>query len=266
MVSFTSLGRSGGGVYILVCLLLCPVSAHAAPLITLGTYDLQPNMAGQNINIYVGGGDGGITNVDLTITTGDGGPSVALLLAQKGQTGTNHIVAPTVSFVNLLATGALFANNNNGIAIDASGSSTNTPQFYALHTATSSGTVNLQGTFTDPVSGRTDQALLAVVTIDTTGFFSGSYNISVDGTVDNGGVQTVINGTAQDVATQATDFPPELTSQVNHYSGFTDGVIIVPEPASLGLLGLVFPVLLLRRRRSLTDSSSVVHRSIGVRI
>jgi hypothetical protein len=191
-----------------------------SPLITLGAYHLLPNTADQKINIYVGGGDAGIQGVDLEIMTGDAGPLVG-----------GKILAPQITGVNLLATGVLapdnsgdlvstntlFSSDNNGIGGvgQVAGG-----QFFDIHTLVNSGIGNvaLSGSSMDPVSGRTNQALLAVVTIDTTGFsvLGSSFNISVDGSVNGG-----------PVITQATDFPPELGNPPAHNAGFTDGLLVI---------------------------------------
>lgn len=167
--------------------------------ITLTTYQLTPNAANQTVSIYVSGGDA-VAGVDLAITTGDGTP------------GT---LAPIITGINLFPTGGVFASNNTG----ASGTGQATGgHYFEVSTVTASGNVNLGGVSTSQ--------LLATVTLTTAAFSSGfsqaaissgSYSISVGGTLNNG----------MDIVTQATDFPPETSNQVTRNPNFTDGVLDV---------------------------------------
>jgi hypothetical protein len=246
MWNLKSLGAWRGWLGAMIMTLLLPLPARAVPLISLGTFNLQQNTAGQNINIYVGGGDSGVQAVNFFLTTGDGGPDAG------GSTGSGPggADAPTVTSVNLTGSGSIFGSVGN---TGTSPNGAQAPQFAGYQTQTTGvltvalGTLTSHGvgTTTGTPSSSDGSVLLAVVTIDTTGFFSGSYSISVGGTVNN-------NLT---VATESTNFPPEQSLTQGQtgdtkYAGFIDGTItIAPEPASLGLLGLAIPALLLRRRR-----------------
>ena len=200
--------------------LLWPVSAHATPTINIGTYDLPNGQNTMQIPIYVTGGDA-VQGVDLVVFTGDGGSAVG---------GT--VNAPHITALNIIPSGGIFNGNNTG-----QDNSTIDPQFWEATTAVASGPPfpALTGTFTNPATNTGGWGLLAMVTIDATGFAPGSYSISVSGTL----------GTVGPVVTQ---FSTGADTQVNAVS--TNGTIVVPEPASLGLFGLGIPAFLLRRRRN----------------
>jgi hypothetical protein len=163
-------------------LFFCVVGvASATPVIIVGNHQLQPNTPDQTIEIQVSGGDA-IEGLNLYAQVADGGP------AEGGSDLGPSITAD-------ILTGTIFAGNNSGS--DSTGSS---PQVAARNTLTDSGTV--------PASG-----LLATLTLDTTGFFAGSWGLFLENTV---------NG-ATDFAGVAADI--------------TDGnITIVPEPASALLL------------------------------
>jgi hypothetical protein len=238
MCNFTIFRSWRGWLGAIAASLVCPLAAQATPTINLGTYNLQPNQSGQVINIYVSDPSGfPAESAVFTLTTGDGGPQAggASGPSSAPMYGGQHDNAPLISFVNVstavlingVSTNPLFppGNNNYNSASIQGGPTLGLPQFYAVSYGTSSGSVEMSGT---PV-------YLCQATIDTTGFFSGSFSISALGTE---------NGQAVTQDTQFSNGNPQPVNAIG-----TDGLInIVPEPASLGLLGLAIPALLLRRR------------------
>ncbi len=122
-----------------------------------------------------------------------------------------HIAGPKISSINV-TTGTIFSGNNTG----ENGSRSVLPQFYDAETTTNSLTV--------PASG-----LLATVTVDTTGFQSGTFPFLLAGTLlgdsDFSGIAaSITNGT--------------LT-------------IAVPEPGVFALIPAMAGGLILRRRRQI---------------
>jgi hypothetical protein len=189
-------------------------SSADAVTIALSTYNLLPNTANQTINIMVSGGDV-VTGCDLFVTTGDGGPF---------QGGT--MLAPVITDINFFPVGGVIAVDNTlgfgsgvGVGEETGG------QLREADVQNLSVPVTL-GTSTTPV-------LLATVTLSTAAYSysnsepalsftteaitSGSYSISVGGTVNNGPT----------VVTLATVFPPEPDLPKTKNPGFTDGVLVV---------------------------------------
>jgi hypothetical protein len=156
-----------------VAILTAPAISIAAPIITVGHHTLAPNTPNQVIPIMVEGGDP-VQGVNLIVQIGDGGASLG------GVAGS----APRIQDVSF-AGGAIFAANNNGRALDEPA----TDQLWQIHTATADGTVAADG-------------VLAFITIDTTGFTSGTYplllaDIGGDANVDSdfaGIPATISNG------------------------------------------------------------------------
>ena len=130
------------GAVALATLLMWPAASPAAPTIILSTYNLQPNQAGQTINIYAGGGTS-VQAVNLNITTGDGGPAIG---------GDPN--APIITDVNFNVPGGIFATNNTG---NGGTGQFQGGQFYQDTTETSSGMVNLTGNFNQSAGGKRDR-------------------------------------------------------------------------------------------------------------
>ncbi len=163
-------------------LLLRSSATHAEPIIVVGFHPLVANQADQTISIFVSGGDA-VEGLNLNIQIGDGGADLG---------GTT--IAPTITKVDFLS-GTIFDGNNNGQSDLAT-----FPLFYAGSTTTTKATVAAEG-------------LLATLTIDTTGFFSGFWDLHLGNTKNGPTDFTVVGAT------------------------ITDGVISVPEPGGL-MLGL----------------------------
>lgn len=132
----------------------------AVPTIDVGTHYLLPDTPDQVIELYVTGGDD-VEGLDLYVIVANGGPELETLGFLEPGTG---IVGPAITGVDIL-TGTIFADNNIG-QIDGGSPDTPTPQVAIFITATETGTVIAEG-------------LLARITIDTTGFTGGTYDLSL---------------------------------------------------------------------------------------
>ncbi len=146
-------------------------AVFATPIINVGTHQLQPNTAGQTIQLFVSGGDA-VAVVNFAAQIDGGGSAVP---------GGGVDVGPVFTNLDLL-TGTIFATNNDGH------SGVNIyPQLALSSTITASGSVAADG-------------LLATLTLDTTGVSSGDYAFLLSGTL-NGDTDfalihpTITNGT-----------------------------------------------------------------------
>ena len=133
------------GVLILVSLCIV-ATASAEPVIDVGNHSLFPNMAGQEIQIFVTGGTP-VQGLNFYIQVADGGPEAAAL----GLIPPPGIDGPAITGLDLLS-GTIFEDNNT-----EQRSGPFLPQFRDGLTSTVEGTVLASG-------------LLATVTFDTTGF------------------------------------------------------------------------------------------------
>lgn len=177
---------------------LASVPARGAT-INVGNNYLVPNTAGQVIRFYVTGAEA-VQGLNFNVQVGDGG------LAAGGVT-----IGPAITSVDITG-GTIFSGNNTG-QVNALG----LPQIAVSTITTSSGTV--------PASG-----LLAAVTFDTTGFFVGSWSLSLSNT---------LNG--------STDFAGIPATIQN---GTISTYIVVPEASSVVGGGMGLMLLLLHRRAS----------------
>ncbi len=158
--------------------------ALAQPIIDVGTHTLQANTPDQIIRIYVSGGDA-VEALNFSAQIADGGSA-----------GGGGDDGPVFTGLDLLG-GTIFASNNLG----QFGGSLD-PQLAIASTITSSGTVHADD-------------LLATLTIDTTGVWSGTYVLKLSDT---------LNG-----ATDFGDVDPTITNGM---------IQVVPEPAGLALLAV----------------------------
>jgi hypothetical protein len=171
------LPRVSAGV---ACLgLWCAAAPAAAAVVHAGKHFLAPNMTGQQIAIMTTGGEA-VAGVDLFVQVGDGGAAAG-----------GDDLGPTITQLDLL-TGALFAGNNTGVFLDS------TPLLWGATTTTSAGHV--------AATGR-----LATLTINTTGFHSGRYDLILNppatgATQLAGAATTVVNGWLNIGPPDAADF------------------------------------------------------------
>lgn len=146
-----------------------------APEIVVGTHTLEPNTPGQTISLYVTGG-WPVQGLNFNLQIADGGPAAGGVIS-----------GPAITAVDLL-TGTIFAADNTGMRLDAPDPAGDdpVPQHTYRGTSTAAGTVAADG-------------LLAMVTIDTTGFERGAWSLTISDTVngatDFAGVEaTILDG------------------------------------------------------------------------
>ena len=195
---------------IVVCLGLVGV-AQGQLSIVVGDHDLLPNQSGQTVEIYVTGG-AQVENVDVYAQIGDGGPL-----------GGGSVPGPVFTLLDLFdddpLTPFIFDGRNTG---RASGTTNGVLVPQIAHEGT-----------TIPISTGSFGAsgLLAIFTINTTGYDSGTWDFLLTG------------GNAGDTA---FGYGGEEVSMT-----VTNGTItVIPEPASLSILLLGAGLALSRRRRA----------------
>ncbi len=153
MRRFTSLS-------VLFCLLTFSALSASAATINVGDHNLQPNLAGQEIQFFITGGEM-ISGVNIYLQVGDGGP-------EKGDYGfAAGTSGPKITSLDL-KTGTIFKDEADS-AIDLIG----IPQVaqYYIAITRANGTV--------PASG-----LLMTAYLDTTGFTGGTWNLAMKETID----------------------------------------------------------------------------------
>ncbi len=193
---------------IAVCLGLVGV-AHGQLSINVGDHDLLPNQSGQTIEVYVAGGDP-IQNVDVYAQIGDGGPL-----------GGGSVSGPAFTLLNLFdddpLTSFIFDPDNDGLRRN--------PPYGVLVPQIAYEGIMVSGTA--PISAN---GLLAIFTIDTTGYTEGTWNLLLTGT--NAG-NTIFGYGGNEVPMTVTN----------------GSITVIPEPASLSILLLGAGWVLRRRRR-----------------
>ena len=173
---------------------ISPTQLVANPTIDVGPNYLQPNMANQQVQLFVTGGDL-IRSEGFWFQIGDGGPD-----------GPNHVInGPSITNTDL-GTGTIF---NAPDAIDVG--ALHDPQLWeAFHGATGA-EVAAEG-------------LIATLTISTVGWTSGSWGLNI--------FDTVKIPASYDTLSGSFDF-----------AGSDGTITIIPEPATLTLLGSAFLVI-----------------------
>lgn len=165
-----------GLVVAILATLFGPIgAAGAVPTIVVGSHDLLANQPDQVIQIFVTGGDL-VAGVNFYLQVANGGPEAE---AEGWIPAGTAIDGPTIADVDLL-TDTIFAENNLGQVGDAP--EDQLPQVVFAGTLLSSGSVPAEG-------------LLATITIDTTGFTTGSFDLSLTAV----GITTDFAGIAADI-------------------------------------------------------------------
>ena len=226
--------------------LFCALPALAVPTIVVGTHTLLPNQPNQVIEIRVTGGDP-VDGLNFYVQVADGGPElVALGLLPAGQ----GIDGPAITGADLIS-GTIFAANNDGQQVPPG----NQPQVAGFLITTDVGTVAADG-------------LLARLTLDTTGFTSGSWPLMLadtwNGDADFAGLAAVItNGVIQIGQAVVTNQPPVVNAGVDRTvaaaaSVQLSGTATDPEGAALtyAWTQLNGPTVLLSNANSLTPNLS----------
>ena len=138
-----------------ICVLSAAATASAAPIVDVGSHPLLGSTAGQTIQLWVTG-DGNLAGLNLFVQVGDGGPELVGYGLPAGTDG------PSIAGVNLQPMGGIFTGR--GAQTDSNG----IPQVVISTFDVTNGAVNANG-------------LLVELTIDTTGFSSGSWPLMLKG-------------------------------------------------------------------------------------
>ena len=180
-----------------VFLLASPAAAEI--FINVGNHELLPDTPGQVMRISVTrDSDDTVEGLNFLLQIGDGGAALG------GEDGS----APSIMDVDV-TTETIFDGNNNGDSIVE-----NTIQYWEIKTTTVAGVVDADGT-------------LANITVDTTGFFSGGFDLKL----------------AQILDRFDTDFAGVSATITNGQ------VTIIPEPIAAVFLSVGGFALFSRRRR-----------------
>jgi len=179
----------------LVAVLSCGGAALGAT-IDVGYHALLPNTSGQQIDILVAGGEN-VAGVDLFAQVGDGGPELVNVGLPAGTDG------PELASADLLS-GTIFAGTS---AIQVDQDRAGVVQVLAAGAALSDPPPAPQ---TVPAMGR-----LVTLTIDTTGFFSGTFDLALAGvlpSLDGGPFDTTLVGSGgTPIAASITNGTIEVT-------------------------------------------------------
>lgn len=198
--------------YRLTAMLLLLAMAGRAPgaAIDVGYHALLPNTSNQQIEIFVSGGEN-IAGADLFAQVGDGGPELESVGLPPGTDG------PTIESADFI-TNTIFAEAF-GTQIDQDRAGI--LQVIASGVALTSGPPAPQSV---PATGR-----IATLSIDTTGFYSGSFDLSLSGVLPqmNGGPfdTKLIGGGGNSVAVQILNGTIAVTVSRNgdyNHNGIVD--------------------------------------------
>ncbi len=147
--------------WLAAAVLACIFSQHVwAASVTVGNHVLLPDTPNQIVSLYVSGGEQ-IAGEDFFAQVGDGGTF-------NGGVNTK----PTITYVDMVY-GSIFGENNNGPFGDPGNGSLH-PLIWVDSTTTISGTVSANGR-------------LAVLVLDTTGLFSGTFPLLLTGVANSYG-------------------------------------------------------------------------------
>lgn len=143
---------------------LGPVTlAAATPTVSVGTINLEPNKPGQIVEIYVTGGDQ-VRYLEFFAQVANGGPELERSSQDYAIPAGTGIPGPAITAVDLL-TDTIFSGGNYG-QLNPGDGDVELPQAVAAYIAASNGSVAADG-------------LLARLTIDTSGFASGTFALSL---------------------------------------------------------------------------------------
>ncbi len=168
-----------------LCLMLSS-TAQAAIIIDFGNAVLQPNQANQ------------IVPINVTSDTAIQGLNFSM------QIDPGAFTLPTITAIDITGPGTVFSSNNTGAANPFAGDAGG-PQLAVASTTTNAGTITPNG-------------VLAFVTFDTTGIFTGTYTVEFLGT---------LNGDTDFAGVPATSFQNRSLS-----------ISAIPEPGTLALLAV----------------------------
>lgn len=165
--------------FVLVCSVV-GIAAASTPVITVGSHQLQPNLAGQQVQVYVSGA-ALVQGLEFNVQIGDG------------------LSGPVLQSVDIL-TGTIFANNNEGIF----------PGSYLNQHLAYYGTTTIETKDIGFGAGYVSTSgLLATLLIDTTGVSTGQFALKLVGTNEG---TTNFAGVAAQISDGTLSVPEPLSA------------------------------------------------------